>query len=104
FGQRDEQAHRLVGGAVLRIVEADTGRFDHHPLTSRRIGGEQVTEVHALDLAVVSLERLPRRKIAPAAHGFTSSARTASESTRQCPMSATRSSAVFGPNVPGSYA
>ena len=57
----DEQAHRLVGDPVLRVVEVQPGRLGGHPLTAFGIVGEQLAEVHVADLGVVARQRRPRR-------------------------------------------
>ena len=48
--ERDEQAERLVGDAVLRVVEVDTVDLDGELLTALGIVGEQVAEVDVAQL------------------------------------------------------
>ena len=40
--ERDEQPERLVGDAVLRVVEEEPGRLARQPLGAARIGGEEL--------------------------------------------------------------
>ena len=44
--ERDEQPERLVGDAVLRVVEEEAGRLARQPLRPARIRGEEIAEVH----------------------------------------------------------
>ena len=41
------QPHRLVGDAVLRVVEVQAGGLEHEPLAAPGVGGEQLAQVHA---------------------------------------------------------
>ena len=61
FGKRHQQAQRLVGDAVLRIVQVDAGRFRDQPFATRWIGGKQLAEVPAPDLSAMLSERAPLR-------------------------------------------
>ena len=60
-GELDEQPERLVGDAVLRIVQEETGALGDQPLAAIRILGEEVAQVPLPDLGVVLLESLPGR-------------------------------------------
>ena len=44
--ERDEAPHRLVGDAVLRVVEEEPGRLAGEPLGAAGVGGEEVAQVH----------------------------------------------------------
>ena len=59
LGERDEQPQRLVGDAVLRVVEEEAGRLGGEPLRPARVGCEEVAQVRSLHLLGVGLERLP---------------------------------------------
>ena len=61
LGQREEQLDRLVGDAVLRVVEEQAGRLDRHAFGARRIVGEEFAQVQIADFALVLRQRLPRR-------------------------------------------
>ena len=54
-----EQAERLVGDPVLRVVHRDPGRLRDEALAPGRIGGEEVAELDVRDLVVVALQRGP---------------------------------------------
>ena len=54
-----QQPHRLVGDAMLGVVEIDAGGFDRQPLSAARIVLEQLTEVPGLQRPGVRVERLP---------------------------------------------
>jgi hypothetical protein len=97
LGQRDEEAHRLVGHPVLRVVEPDAGRLRDHPLAAAGVVGEELAEVGLLDRGMVRLERLPRRLFAQGTHSFASSAGSLSDSVRHPPTSARISSDAAGP-------
>ncbi len=59
--QIEQQLHRLVGKAVLRIVEIQVTCLKGHRLTALRILGKEVAKVHALCLLVMSLVCFPLR-------------------------------------------
>ena len=59
-GQLQQEAQRLVGDAVLRVVEVDAGALGGEPLAACRVLGEEVAQVEVADLGVVLLERAPR--------------------------------------------
>ncbi len=58
--EREEQPQRLVGDAVLRVVEKDARRFGGEPRAAARIGREEVAEVNVAKLLVVSRKLLVR--------------------------------------------
>jgi hypothetical protein len=45
LGQRDQQAQRLIGDPVLRVVETEAGALRDHPLAAPGVGGEQLAQV-----------------------------------------------------------
>src|SRR5205823_7342795 len=63
-------AQRLVGDAVLGVVEEQAGALGGEPLTSPGVLGEQGAQVNVLDLLMVRLERLPGRSADERAHGI----------------------------------
>ena len=62
LGEGDEQAHRLVGDAVLREVEEEAGRLAGEALRPARIGGEELAQVDVPEPCRVLLQRLPGRR------------------------------------------
>lgn len=60
-GELAEQAHRLVGDAVLGVVEIQAGPLRAQPLTTVRVLSEQLTQMDRSDLGVMLFKRLPRR-------------------------------------------
>ncbi len=63
-----QQTNRLVRDAVLRIVQIQTRTFDCQAFTTPRIVGEQLPQMHVLDLLVVRLQRVPRRRLVRPLH------------------------------------
>ncbi len=61
LGEPQQQRERLVGDAVLRVVEVETGGLGSEALAALRILGEERAEVERADLLVVGVERLPGR-------------------------------------------
>ena len=61
LGEADEQRERLVGDAVLRIIEIDARGLERQPFAALRIAREQLAEMHGADAPVVLFERLPGR-------------------------------------------
>jgi len=59
-GELEEQRQRVVGDAVLRVVEVEPGRLHVHAVAPARLRREQVAQVRTRDLGVVRLERGPR--------------------------------------------
>ncbi len=68
LGQLEEEPQRLVGDAVLRVVEVDAGALGGEPLAAGRVLGEEVAQVCRADLGVVALERRPGRPFAQRRH------------------------------------
>ncbi len=64
LGELHEQPERLVGDAVLRVVEVEAGALGGKPLAARRVVGEEVAQVEVADLGVVRFERAPGRPLA----------------------------------------
>jgi hypothetical protein len=59
FCELDKQPERLVVDAIFRIVQKDAGGLGRHPLSARRIIRKQVSQVPALDCAMVICQRPP---------------------------------------------
>jgi len=59
FGEIDEQSERLLGHAVLRVVEVETAGLGREFLPSRRVGGKKLAEMKTGNLIVVRLQGLP---------------------------------------------
>jgi hypothetical protein len=60
----DEQTQRLVGDAVLRVVQVDARREGRQPVPARRVVGEQLPQVEPLHLPMMGLQGGPRRATA----------------------------------------
>ena len=58
--QLTQKPQRLVGDAVLGVVEIQAGGFHRHALAALRVVGEKLSQVQAADLLVMRLQRLPR--------------------------------------------
>ena len=67
----EQEAQRLVGDAVLRVVEVDPGALGDEPVAARRILGEEIAQVEVTDLGVVPLERAPGSTFAQWSHRAT---------------------------------
>ena len=64
LGQLQQQLERLVGDAVLRVVEVDAGRLGRQPLAARGIVGEELAQMHGPgSSSMVGFERLPCRAV-----------------------------------------
>ena len=59
LGELQQQPQRLVGDAVLGIVEIEAGGFDRQPLAALAILGKELPQMHALDLLIVLLQQRP---------------------------------------------
>jgi hypothetical protein len=59
----EQQFERLVGDAVLRIIQVEARRLDRQALAAFRVIGEQVSEDADFNLLVVGGEGLPRRAL-----------------------------------------
>jgi hypothetical protein len=65
----EKQAHGLVVDPVLRVVEVQAGRIEHHPLAAAGVLREQLAQVAPSDLVAVRGEGAPRRPLVdPSAH------------------------------------
>ena len=60
LGKPDEQAYRLVVDTILRVIQEDAGGLRRHPLATRWISGEQVTQVPPPHCPIVIFESAPR--------------------------------------------
>ena len=58
--QANQQPQRLVGDAVLRIIEVDAGGLGRQALAALRDRGKQLAEVQGAKVAMVLVERLSR--------------------------------------------
>src|ERR1700730_10833619 len=59
FRKPQQQPQRLVGYAVLRVVEIKSRSFRHKPFATARILGEHLPQMQSLDLIVVDGKGLP---------------------------------------------
>jgi hypothetical protein len=62
--QPDQQAERLFGDAVLRVVEVEADGLHGEALAAPRVVREERAQVRVPDLAMVGLEGLPCRACA----------------------------------------
>ena len=100
LGELEEQPQRLVGDAVLRVVEVDAGALGGETLAARRVLGEEVAQVCLADLRVVALERLPGRAFAQWRHRAATSRATSLTASGVNPNFCTSSfSGAEAPNV-----
>ena len=53
LGQRHQQLERLVGDPVLGVVQEQPRALGRQPLAAGGVGGEQLAQMHPLELAVV---------------------------------------------------
>ena len=58
---------RLVGDAVLGVVEIDSGRLERQALAALGVVREQLAQMHRRDLLVVGLQGRPGRALQAAA-------------------------------------
>jgi hypothetical protein len=65
-----QQAQRVVGDAVLRIVEVDAAGLESHPLAASGVIGEQVAQVDIAHLGVVIVQFLPGAAVEQRRRGF----------------------------------
>ena len=63
LGQLDQQAQRLVGDAVFRIIEIDADILHSQPFAARGVFGEELAQMGALDLLIVLAEGDPCREV-----------------------------------------
>ena len=61
LGQLQQERKRLIGDAVLRIVEVDADGLDRHPLPAGGVVREELPKMQLPDLRVMGVESLPRR-------------------------------------------
>ncbi len=59
-GELHQQGERLVGEAILRVVEPQPLGFGDQALTPVRVGGEEVAQMRLADLGVMTLQLSPR--------------------------------------------
>ena len=60
-GQPEKEPERLVGDAMLGVVEVEAGGFARQALPPQGVVGKDLPEMHIADRTVVLLQRLPRR-------------------------------------------
>ena len=63
FGELQQQLERLVGDAILRVIEVEARRLRRQAFAALGIVGEQLAQVQALDLAG-GARRAPSRRVA----------------------------------------
>ncbi len=61
LGKVDQKRKRLLGDAVLRVVQHETRAFRRELRGAVLVLGEQVAQMRVLDLGMMRLERLPGR-------------------------------------------
>ena len=59
LGELEEEGQRLVGDAVLGVVEVDPHRLRGEALPALGVGREEIPQVEVVDLLVVALQILP---------------------------------------------
>ena len=60
-GEREQQANRFVGDAMLGVVEVQARGLGGEPLAALGVLGEQGAQMSAADLFIVRLQCFPRR-------------------------------------------
>ena len=60
FRQREEEALRLVGDPLLRVVEVEARRLGGQAFAARRVGREELAQRALAELPLVRCQRLPR--------------------------------------------
>ena len=68
FGEPQQQPQRLVGDAVLRVVEEQARALGRKALRPARVVGEQLAQMHILDLRMMRGERPPGRRRGQSGH------------------------------------
>ena len=63
-GELPEELHRVVGDAMLRVVEIEALGLGGQTLASARIAGEELAEIEVANLPVVPLEPPPHGRLA----------------------------------------
>ncbi len=61
LGELDQQRERLVGDAVLRVVEVEARRLGRQALAALRVVGEELAQMQVAHLRQMGRKRLPRR-------------------------------------------
>ena len=59
LGQPEQQMNRLVGDAMLRVVEIETGGLGGQTLAAARVVGEELAKVPMANLLVMISQGLP---------------------------------------------
>src|SRR6266849_8954833 len=59
LGEVDEETERLVGHAVLRVVEVEAHALDRQALAATRVVGEELAEMDVAHLRVMLAQRFP---------------------------------------------
>src|SRR4029079_12576776 len=59
LGERDQKRERLVGDAILGVIEEDAGRFGRQPLAASGILCKERSQMHITDVPIVMRERVP---------------------------------------------
>ena len=70
LGQLDKQTDRLVGYAVLRIVQVVAGTLGREAPTASGVDGEQITQRGARDLALMGCQITQAGRSVKAGVGF----------------------------------
>ena len=63
LGQSREQAHRLIGDAVLGVVEVEAVGLGGQTLAAAGIVGEEPPQMKGADSRSMNLKRFPRRAV-----------------------------------------
>ncbi len=63
LGQLDQELERLVGGAVLRVIQDEAGGLGRQALAAPRVVAEELAEVQVADPLIMGLQRLPGRAL-----------------------------------------
>ena len=60
LGEPKKQLERLVGDAILGVVQVEAHSLHRHPLAARWIVREELSQMKIRRLFVVRIERIPR--------------------------------------------
>ncbi len=63
LGEREQEAHRLVGDELLGVVEEEIAGLGREPVGATGVAGEQLTQVHATHRLGVGRDGSPFRGI-----------------------------------------
>ena len=88
FGKLQQQPQRLIGDAVLRVVEEEARAFGREALRPAGIVGEQIAQMDVLDLRVMRRKRLPGRRGGKSGHRYSPRFRPGPCSWRRSPRAA----------------